>query len=339
MGLSSSRLPQVSVSANGTSVGGVLDVEISSNSYLGADRYRLVFALEETGYEVWSGNDTELAVSIGLSGDSETLIVGPVDRISLDIGAGLVHVDGRDLTARFIEARTQETFENLTSSEIATLLASRQGFDFNVVPTATLIGRDFGGDHARTTFDQYSGMTTEWDLLARLADLEQFDVWMDGRTLNFAPTTLGEAVLSLRPQDCVSLRLDRHLSLCADLRVIVRSWDCRGQRTVSQTAGPTTEGASGRSYVLIRPNLSDEAAAGLASRTLAQMAQNARLITVDLPGDVITRPRQTLVLADTNTDFDGSYVITSVERRLSFTHGFTQTLQARTPPWTAFSTI
>ena len=306
---------------------------------MGADRFRVVLALESTGYAIWGGSEIQLSVSVGVDGDLMSLITGLVDRVDVDVGRRLVSVDGRDLTARFIEARTQETFENRTSSEIVTLLAARRGLTSQVTPTSNLIGRNFDGDRAQTTLDQYSGVTTEWDLLARLADAEGFDIWVDGETLHFAPLSPDPGQIVITPEDCIELRLERLLPLDGDLTVTVKSWDSRAQQATVQSAGNAVDGASARNYVLLRPNMSAADAASLAARTFAQMTQNGRVITMELPGDATTRPRQSLRLSGTATDFDGVYVVTSVERHMSFESGFTQILQARTPPWTASSII
>ena len=329
------RLPQVAVQANGAAVPGLVDVGIVSDSFMGANRYRLSVSLTACGPEVWAANDIDLTISFGIDGAWTEMIAGPVDRVELDLGSGLVHVDGRDRTALFIEARIQETFENQTASEVATTLAIRRGLVADVTPTTALIGRDFGGGHAQTALDQYCGATTEWDLLAKLADDEGFDVWIDGGTLNFAPLDSGQATFTLTPVACTACRMERVLTLCGDLQVSVRSWDCRAQNSVSQVAGSVAEGGQGRNYVLIRPNLSEADAATLANRTLAQMTQSARVVTVEMPGELTLRPRQRLALSGTGTDFDGGYTVVNIERRLSFGHGFTQTVQARTPPWTA----
>jgi hypothetical protein len=45
-----------------------------------------------------------------------------------------------------------------------------------------------------------------------------------------------------------------------------------------------------------------------------------------------------MTLADTGTDFDGDYVVSSIDRRLSMTGGFTQSIEARSPYWTISST-
>lgn len=327
------QFPFIDVTANGLPVLGVVDLEITNDSFMGADRYRLTAALDVSGYNIWSSNAIDIQIGVGLNGGVKTFIVGPVDTVEVDVGRSLLHVEGRDLTARFIEARTQETFQNQTASEIAIELASRRGLAANITSTTLLVGRDFGGDHSGVTLDQHSSVTTEWDLLVKLAVGEGFDVWVNGGSLNFGPPQASAMPLVLNPSQCVSLSLHRTLALCGRLQVDVKSWDCRAQAGVSGLATAGATGDISRNYVVIQPNLTATAATRVAQRVLSQMTQNARTIYVEMPGDITTEPRQTLVLADTGTDFDGTYVITSVERRLSFERGFEQTLQARIPRW------
>ena len=336
MGFSDTREPDVAVLANGVDLGGVVDLEVSSNSFFASDRYRLSLAMSVSGYNVWSSPSVDLDISIGLSGAWLDVISGPVDRVEVDVARQLIQVEGRDLSARFIEARTQESFDNRTSSEIATTLALRRGLIPAVSPTSTLAGRDYGGDHSNITLDQYSGTTTEWDVLVKLAELEGFDVWTRGRTLNFQSSSAGTDTVLIRPSDCMSLHLEKVFSLTGGLRVTVKSWDSRGQIAISQVVSTAGATDSSRQYVLVQPNLTSLAAERLAQRLLADMAQNGRQISFQLPGDTSLLPRQTVLLAGTETDFDGIYVVTSVERHLSFERGYTQTIHARIPPWTAF---
>ncbi len=330
----SARTPSCAVLAGGVPVPGVIDVQISTNSYLAANRYRLRVSLSASGYALWASTPLTLEIRFGLDGAWASLMTGQVDRIVVDAACGEILVEGRDLTALLIEARTQETFENQTSSEIATTLAARHGLAPVVTPTTTLVGRNFQNDHARTTLDQHARATTEWDVLIRLAELEGFDVWVDGRTLNFSPVSQNAAPILLTPQDCSSMRLERCTALTAGVSVAVKSWDCRATRTVVQTAhsGGGSSGTAG--YMVVRPNMSADAAQTLAQRLARQMAQHGRVVSIDMPGDLVTQPRGTLLIADTGTDFDGAYVITEVERQLSFRHGYQQSLEARLPPWT-----
>ena len=330
------RAPSLAVLADGAPVAGILDAEVTSNSYLSADRFRVRASLTASGYDVWAGDQIELEVRMGLDGAWSSMITGLVDRVDVDPARGEVVVEGRDLSAGFIEARTQENFENQTASMIATTLASRRGLAPAIVATTGLVGRDFQNDYARTTLDQHAKATTEWDLLIRLAELEGFDVWVSGRTLYFAPVNPISSPLILTPQDCISMRLQRSLPLSAGLSVAVKSWDCRGTQAIVQSASSDGSTASSPNYVVVRPNMTAAAAQALAQHILTQIAQQERCISIEMPGDLTTQPRGSLVIANTETDFDGLYAVTAVERHMSFHQGFIQTLEARIPPWTDF---
>ena len=333
--LSDARAPQVSVLVNGQMMPGIIDVEVDANNHLAADRYRLKASLTATGYAAWAGDTIEVEIRAGVGGAWSSLILGEADRLEFDVGTGLVHVEGRDLTSRFIEARTQESFENRTASEVAALLAVRRGLTPVVTPTTAVIGRDYQSSYSRTTFDQHARATTEWDLLIRLAEDAGFNVWVEEQSLYFAPPDQTASTLSLTPGDCLSVRLERLMSLSGGISVSVKSWDSRGQTGVLQTASSTFGGAP-RSYVVVRPNLSADAAQAEAQRLLTQICQHERGVCIEMPGDLTTQPRDLLVLAGTGTDFDGLWTITGVERRVSFGGGFVQTLEARLPAWTAF---
>ena len=336
MATSSARTPQVLVLVNGSAMPGIVDVEIASNNHLGADRFSITASLAVTGYDVWAGDILDLEVRVAVAGNWTSLIYGQTDQVEIDLGRGEVRVDGRDLTSRFIEARIEDSFENQTASDIANMLAQRRGLQAVVTPTTSIVGRDFENSYSRVTLDQHTKLTTEWDLLTHLAEGEGFDVWIDGQSLYFAPPDQSASVLSLTPQDCSSIRLQRLVTLSAGLAVRVRSWDCRGQMSVEQTATSKIGSDPPRTYVVVKPNLSAGGAQIIAQRLLTQMAQNERCVIIEMPGDVVTRPRDILALTGSGTDFDGIWTISSIERRLSFQHGFTQAIEARMPAWTAF---
>ncbi len=336
MASSNARAPEVLVLVNGQMLPGIIDVEINANNHLAASRFCLSVALDACGYAVWMGDSFMVEIKVGLAGGWASLIYGAVDRLDVDVGRGLVRADGRDLTSRFIAARTRESFENQTASEIATTLAARHGLQAAITATTNLVGRNYRSGHSRVTLDQHARSTTEWDLLIRLAEGEGFDVWVEGQVLNFAPPDQMANNLLLAPSDCMAVRLRRLLMLSGGLEVSVKSWDCRGQKAVVQTAISATGTGGAGSYVVVRPNLTDEAAQAMAQRLLTQMSQHERCISIEMPGDVTTKPRDLLTLVDTGTDFDGAWTITEVERRIDFQQGFVQVLEARLPAWTAF---
>ena len=163
------RSPRLAVLVNGVALAGAIAADVSSNSHYAADRFRVQTALQADDPSIWSQAEMLVEVRMGLDGAWASLVTGAVDRLDIDPIQGVVELEGRDLTAGLIEARTQETFSNRTSSEIASLLAQRQGLMADVATTSTPVGRYYQDQHDRITLDQFSHATTEWDLLIFLA--------------------------------------------------------------------------------------------------------------------------------------------------------------------------
>jgi phage protein D len=344
-GLADVRAPRLRLLADGVDVPGVVEAEVVSNNHYAADRFRVAVALGATPAAVWAAGadvlaDVQASLDGGLSWTS--LVQGAVDRVEIDPLARMVWLDGRDLTASLIEARTQETFSNRTSSEIAGLLAARHGLSADVQATATLVGRYWQMEHDRITLDQFGRAITEWDLLVTLAQHEGFDVWVSGTTLHFrAPADNARAVGVLRMAgagaNVTSLRLERALTLARDIEVTVKSWNARQQTAFTQTAR-AQRGAGGakagarrapQRYVYVVPNLSPDEALKLAQRRLAELTRHERVITAEMPGELALQPRMQVALQGSFTEFDQIYWIDEIERHVHVTSGFTQRLRAR----------
>lgn len=255
------RAPRLRLLANGGLVPGAIEAEVRSNNHYAADRFRVAVALGSTPAAAWAASDDILAeVQVSLDGGLgwTSLVRGAVDTVEIDPLAKVVWLAGRDLAAALIEARTQETFANQTSSEIAALLAARHNLSADVQPTTTLVGRYWQMEHDRITLDQFGRATTEWDLLVTLAQHEGFDVWVTGTTLHFrAPMEGGAPAHVLRPAataggpaNLTGLRLERALTLARDIEVVVKSWNARHQAAFVQTAralrGVRGPGGAGR---------------------------------------------------------------------------------------------
>jgi hypothetical protein len=333
--LSESRAPRLLALVNGAVLTSVTDAEVIANNHYAADRFRATAALAGDpvlGSAFWSSTDT-IAVDIRFSLDGgasfTSLIRGNVDKVSLDPATGLVHLEGRDLSAAMIEARTQEAFANRTASEIATILAQRHGLTPNVRATPTPVGRYYQNEHDQITLDQFSFMTTEWDLLCNLARLEGFDVFVSGGTLNFQPAFVTpDVVLSVTPTDLVDLRMERCLTLARGIQVTVKSWNARQQTMFAETA-TLAGGGSPQTYVFVQPNLTPDQALNLAQRKLAELAQHERVIELTMPGELTLTPRSLITLTETGTAFDQSYFVDTIERRIGVGCGFVQRVRAK----------
>ncbi len=347
------RAPRLRLIANGQIIPGAMEAEVVSNNYYAADRFSASVAL---GADPWvaasfwsSQTDIMLDVQFSLDGGVSftSLVRGAVDSVSIDPSFGVVWLHGRDLTAALVEARTQETFANRTASEIASLLAARHHLSPCVSPTTTVVGRYYQSEHDRITLNQFSHATTEWDLLAFLARQEGFDVFVEGTTLHFQPTTpTTQPAKSLRPEDVLDIKLERSLTLARDIEVVVKSWNSRQNSAFVQRARATGRrdakrtGAQPQRYVFVQPNLTPDDALKLAQRKLAELTRHERCIRIDMPGELQLTPRSTIALEGTGTEFDQTYYIDVIERRLRHDGGLTQHIRARnTSPRTEESRI
>jgi phage protein D len=335
------RVPRLQVLANGALLTGVMEAEVISNNHYAADRFAVSAAL---GADVWaaapfwsSAPDILVDVQFSLDGGNSftSLLQGTVDSVVVDPMTGLVHLDGRDLTAPLIETRTQETFANRTASEIASLLAQRHNLTPSVSPTSTPVGRYYQDEHDRVTLNQFSRATTEWDLLVFLACQEGFDVFVEGTMLHFQPTTQQsyDPVL-IRPSDLTDLKLERSLTLARDIEVTVKSWNSHQSSAFIQKARAVGRRGSGRSgglqnYVFVRPNLTPDDALKLAQRKLAELTRHERVIELSMAGELVVTPRSMIMLDGTGSDFDQTYYVDVIERRLHVSGGFTQHIRAK----------
>jgi len=328
------------VLANGNPVAGVVEAQVRANNHHAADRFIVTIALsaDPTALNSWAATQ-DIAIDIQMSLDGTTfasLIQGTVDFIEIDPIEGLLRADGRDLTATLIETRTQQTFANRTSSEIAAIFASEHNLASAITPTTTPVGRYYQNEHDRITLDQFSRATTEWDLLAFLAQQEGFDVFVIGNTLHFQPPSGSDGAVTLSASSVTDLRLERALTLARDLEVTVKSWNSRQQSAFTQTAratgrsGPTQgRGDAPQRYVYVRPNLTSDQALKLAQQKLAELTRHQRVISLTMPGELALTPRSVVMLDGTGTDFDQSYFVDSIERRLHVETGFTQHLRCK----------
>ena len=340
---SSLRRPRLQVLANSAVLSGVLEASVSSNSHYAADRFRLRAVLSSVSPEILSAANLRIEVAIGVDTDFSSLIVGLADRIDIDAVHGTVEIEGRDFCAGLIEARIQQTFSNQTSSEIALGLAQGQGLIADVAQTTTPVGRYYQSEHDQVALDQFCRATTQWDLLVFLAQHEGFDVWVSGSTLHFQPMAVSPVTRIILPTECISLRMQRALTLAGDIEVVVKSWNSRQQSAFVQVARQSGHraGSGGRAqrYVYVRPNLLADQALQLAQRILADLSRHERVVQLTMPGDLVLAPRSMVAIGGTGTDFDQVYQVAEIEREFSVERGFVQQVRVKNITVVSASTI
>lgn len=346
---------------NGIAIAGALDAEVGQSDHQIAGWFRISLALGAdpaiTGATLSSAIDLQAEIQVGISGAGlpqaaaswASLITGVVDTVTLDLVEGVAQISGRDFSSLFIDTLSAETFANQTASEIAQTLATRHDLSPIITATNTPVGRYYADGHALFSLHQSHGLVTEWDLLCGLAEREGFDLFVQNRSLYFAPpaentppTRWQWRPANLQASTLTSLQLERSLLLARDLSVTVQSWNSRQGVMVSETVHASTRGAtiassSRRSsnvmnYVFIRPNLSSSAALTFATNALANLSRHERVVTATMPGDLSTAPRGLVTLEGTGTDFDQTYLVDEIVRHISLRSGFIQTVRAVNTP-------
>ena len=318
--------PQLLPSIGGVPVPGSVALEINSVAYFAADRFRIVFAIgaapfTTTAYFSALGLQ-EITISASLDGlGYVTLLVGQIDNVRIDLLANTATLTGRDLSARLIDTEIAETFANQTASQIATTVAARHQLTTNVSATTTPVGQYYELDHARSALGLNSRMTTEWNLLSALAQIEDYGLSVVGNTLNFGPPPAVE-VVPVTPENFISISLD--IAAALPQMSTVQSWNCRNKNVVSGTQG------SGAGTTMIRPNLTAAQAQTMAMNHLATLSQHGTILTGTMPADLSLAPGMQLVLSGTYSLFDQSYVVQSISRRLQANSGFSQMIKACT---------
>lgn len=316
--------PQVRVSISGVAIPGVVSLEVVSVGYFSADRFRIGFAVGASSFATvayFSGLGMQaIMIEVALDGFGYvTLLTGQIDNVRVDLLTNKIVLTGRDLSARLIDSEISETFANQTASQIANILAARRQLTPNVTTTATPVGQYYELDHARNAFGVHSKTTTEWNLLAALAQAENFNLSVTGDVLNFGRLSAGISIL-VTPQNFMGLSLDIAASLPTG--TMVKSWNCRNKMVVSGSSG------IGVSTTLIRPNLTAAQAQTMAENHLAVLGGHGTILCGTMPGDLTMMPGMHLVLSGTNSAFDQSYTVVEVSRSLTGHTGFVQNIRA-----------
>ena len=338
------RRPRMRIVANGVALTGAIEASVTSTSYYGADSFSVSLAtgsdlLSSASY--WSSpGKNEIAVQFSVDGGWNfiTAIEGLADRVMIDPIRGTVYLEGRDLTSQLVDTVLSEQYLNRTASEIALILAENHGLVPCITATSRLVGRYYQDDRSRTALTRDTACTTEWDLLVQLARYEDFEVFVQGHSLFFQPRVAVPIVLTeVNPASLCALRMEYLPSMSDVLEVRVQSWNSERQMAVTgrmtSGASPVSGAAPGgnagqRNYVITRPNLTAEDAELMAAQVLREIQVHRRCISLEMPGDTGLVPRVGLRLSGTGTAFDQVYLVESVERRFSPSHGFTQHIRA-----------
>lgn len=357
------RQPRGIVTLNGQKVN-FLRAEVNTTTYFLADTFSLELPMNSQapsmGPQYFSSENAIMAqIFTGFPPDPtnymqqnlDSLIMGQVDQIENDWLERKHILTGRDLTAKFIDNKTTQKYPNLTSSQIVTLLAQKEGLTPDVTETTTPVGTFYSGDRSALTTE-----LPEWDLITYLSQQEGFIAYVEGTTLHFhaKPTekdtpylfqynTNNTVSLVGYPSfSGISLKTFRSLTVARDIIVIVRSWNSKAKKPfnvrIRSTPNKKTVLASmaqpigdAQTFVIVRPGLTKEQALQLAQTELRNRSQHERKIEIGMPADNILKKVSVVELRGTNTDYDQVYFTSSVNRvfSASASEGYKMIIEAK----------
>ena len=346
------RRPRVRHSVNGTPVAGCRSAEIVTRRGSQAASFHVHASFSEFTRALgqgWIDLDT-LSVEIDFGflapGAAEgnldwtRMIVGAADRVGLDQVTGLVSLEGRDNAARLIDLPLQDAYLNHTSSELAATAADKCGLSADTDATTGLVGQYYQIQHTKAAFGAFSRHANCWDLLAELASIEGYDLWVDGTTLHFkqpvsqdvdvfdityVATETGAGAPTLSISD---LTMERMLGLSGSLQVTVASWNSRQRRQINSTY-PAPADTSAKQFLVLKPNLLADQADALAQTTYSQLRAHQRIIRGVMAGELGLTTRNRVRLVGTGTGWDGVYTLDQIERQMSLEKGFVEHIMAR----------
>lgn len=273
------------------------------------------------------------------------VFVGTIDHCHVELFSGVVDITARDLSSRFIDAKTREVFKNQTSSDVIKTLAGRRGLGADVTPTATPVGRIYQLEHDRITLDSSASTTTEWALMMRLAQEEGYDLWVDPRTrkVNFHPYVKlddtnanvflvhAEAATPVRPypvSNAKDLRIDRNFALAKDIVVVVKSWDGRKAQSV-HARYPGNAKAGATEYVIVRGGLDPAKATALAQDTWRDLVAHELLADFEIVGETVMDARTLVRITGTGTAWDTLLYVNTITRNITFEGALTQSVTVK----------
>ena len=350
--------PQATV----TELQGAWQAQVERNNWYHGDRFSIeapLYGGPAFGLAWWSAQAFGLMAEIQMQtseGAWQTITLGHVDKVDAQPVPGIVRIEGRDLTARFIETKTQEAFPNRTASQVVEELAGRHGIRVQATRTTALVRSYYVRDHVHFTLDQFSRSTTEWDLMVSLAQYEGFDLFVEGDTLYFRPPVEETAKPFVvqwrnpmidrdatygRESNVLDIRLSRALTLARDIEVQVKSWNSQrgagfvktaraiGGRSASPGRAATQYGTPTQRTIFVVPNLSEVAAQKYANNQLLLLSQNERLMSFRMPADLRVTPRTLLQLQGTGSDWDQFYHVDNITLSMDFEGGFGMSVAAK----------
>jgi hypothetical protein len=326
---------------NGAPVEGLLHASIVTGNCFSSDSYVLTLAMGSfplADIAFWSSVSIAY-VEIGLTSAYQlipySLISGMIDAMVIDPIRQTVVIEGRDLSASLIDFYRQQDFVNQSASEVVSTIASYHGLTPIITATSGEVGRYYGDGYTRLSLGQFSRLRSDWDLVVQLARENSFDIFVQGTTLFFQPSTsLTDIPVHISLHDVSKMRFDRALAMASQATARVQSWDSRNvspyvsNASGSGAGGAQSTGPGAQPFLFSASNLTSQQVMVSAERYAAELVRLSVVLHLEMPWDLTLSPRTQILIDETGSQCDTIYKIDTVERHYSTTSGSSQTIRA-----------
>lgn len=340
------------------------DIQISTTTFYSADTYDITIPLNGQAPNInlnyWASVvNATIKIYIGFpqnpvvftTRDLELFLVGDIDLMEVDPLNAKVNISGRDLTSRFLDVKTTQTFPNETASNIAIKLANKHGLTPVVTTTTGSVGRYFT-NFATNSTNLMSKQITEWDLLTFIAQQSGFVTFVQDTRLFFAPfpsDAKGSYTLNFTPPqgkglspvyDGMDLKFRRSLTLARDVivKVIVPTNPQTGKSFIAKAkyarrtrnlSGVPQQAGEPQTYSFIRAGLTPQQAQEQANSLAKNITIQEIVLTTTRPGDNMLRKDGLIKVVGTGTAYDQIYFSESVVRQINIDTGYQMQVTAK----------
>ncbi|MDR3532815.1 MAG: hypothetical protein P4L90_19955 [Rhodopila sp.] len=333
---------EISIAINGIQIQGLLHATVTLSNCFSSDSYALTFAMGPaplSDIPFWASVSSayvEVSVLATYEPTSQSMITGMVDTVIVDPIHRTVSIEGRDLSSSLIDAYRQEDVVNQSASEVVSAIAQHHGLSAVVTPTSGNVGRYYGDGYTRLSLGQFSRLRSDWDLVVQLARENSFDVFVEGTTLFFQPSTDALAVpVRIAPQNVQAMRIERALAINSDVKARVQSWNSQNMtsyesnnNTNTTEAVPPPQTSGSQPFLFSASNFTLQQTTLTAERYASELVRLSTVLHLEMPWDLSLSPRMSILLDDTGSSFDGMYRIDAIERHYNSISGSTQNIRA-----------
>lgn len=274
--------------------------------------------------------DNHASIEVMTRGAAKVLLTGEIDLVDYDYIGRVIHVDGRDKSAKLHDERSAEKWQNKKTTDIVKELAGRVGLKVNMAELNTMAGKMLQQDYVRLS----DGVSFA-HVIQKMAEIDGARWWVDGAgTLHYMPfaSSIGSYSIfidqSSQPirSDALHLRVRHDLQEAKDIVCEFRGWHSKHKAVHRHKTTIAGRGGS-RRFTYSVPGILQDQAEQYARSFANERARREITVSATVVGDPSVSAGMALTLQGTN-NFDQTYDIDTVHHDFGM-RGHTTHITAR----------